>query len=112
MIPINEDHVRWIMKQWAAHYNKSRPHSSLGPGIPDPDVPMAELLINRHCVPNDHRIVVKPILGGLHHEYQLQRIGSVSIAVSRLLRISFLRTTRTESRAGPSIQTVKDVGRE
>jgi len=76
MIPINEDHVRWIMKQWAAHYNKSRPHSSLGPGIPDPDVPMAELLINRHCVPNDHRIVVKPILGGLHHEYQLQRIAA------------------------------------
>src|SRR5215813_9437123 len=76
MIPFDEDHVRWIMKQWASHYNKSRPHSSLGPRIPDPDVPMAELLINRHCVPNDHRIVVKPILGGLHHEYQLQRIAA------------------------------------
>ena len=30
MIPINEDHVRWIMKQSTGHYNKSRPHSSLG----------------------------------------------------------------------------------
>ena len=76
MIPINEDHVLWIMKQWAAHYNKSRPHSSLGPGIPDTDVPTAELLINRHCIPNDHRIVVKPILGVLHHEHQLQRIAA------------------------------------
>ena len=76
MIPINEDHLRWIVKQWASHYNKSRPHSSLGPGIPDPGVQTPALLVNRHCVPRDHRIVVKPILGGLHHEYQLQRIAA------------------------------------
>jgi len=76
MIPINEEHVRWIMKQWTAHYNKSRPHSSLGPGIPDPSVQTAEPLINRHCIPQDHRIAVVPILGGLHHEYQLQKIAA------------------------------------
>jgi len=64
------------VKQWAPHYNKSRPHSSLGPGIPDPGVQTAGLLANRHCVPSDHRIVVKPILGGLHHEYQLLRIAA------------------------------------
>src|SRR5262245_25213252 len=73
MIPLNEDHVRWILKQWTVHYNKARPHSSLGPGIPDRTVPTAELQISRHCIPNEYRIVVKPRLGGLHHEYGFER---------------------------------------
>jgi hypothetical protein len=32
LIPLNESHLRRILKQWVAHYNQSRPHSSLGPG--------------------------------------------------------------------------------
>jgi putative transposase len=72
MIPINEDHVRWIMKQWTAHYNKSRPHSSLGPGIPDPSAQKAELQSDRHYIPKDHHVAVTPILGDLHHEYRLR----------------------------------------
>jgi putative transposase len=76
MIPINENHVRWIMKQWTTHYDKSRPHSSLGPGFPDPRAPKAELQNNRHCIPKDHRVAVTPILGGLHHEYQVQKFAA------------------------------------
>jgi putative transposase len=76
MIPINEDHVRWIMKQWVAHYNKSRPHSSLGPGIPDANFKELQLQSTRHCLPKDHRVAVTPILGGLHHEYRLQEISA------------------------------------
>jgi putative transposase len=76
MIPINEDHVRWIMKEWTTHYNKSRPHSSPGPGIPDSDAQKTELQSKRHCVPKDHRIAVTPKLGGLHHEYRLQRVAA------------------------------------
>jgi putative transposase len=75
-IPINEDHVRRVMKQWTTHYNTSRPHSSLGPGIPDPSVQKTELQSKRHCIPKDHHIEVTPILGGLHHEYRLQRIAA------------------------------------
>jgi putative transposase len=76
MIPLSEDHVRRVMRQWTTHYNKSRPHSSLGPGIPDPRVHKTELQSKRHCIPKDHHIEVTPILGGLHHEYRLQRIAA------------------------------------
>jgi len=76
MIPINEDHVRWIMKQWTTHYDKSRPHSSLGPGFPDPRAQKAELQNNRHCIRKDHRVAVTPILAGLQHEYRLQKVAA------------------------------------
>jgi putative transposase len=76
MIPFDEHHIRQILKLWSAHYNRSRPHSSLGPAFPDPSAQKAELQISRHGIPKDHRIVVKSILGGLHHEYRLQRIAA------------------------------------
>jgi transposase InsO family protein len=73
MIPIGEAHVRKILREWTNHYNASRPHMSLGPGIPDPRVQKAQLQIERHIIPKDQRIVATPILGGLHHEYRLER---------------------------------------
>ena len=76
MIPVNEEHVRAILKEWTAHYNRSRPHSGLGPGFPDPKVKKLELQSERHCIPGGHRIVGTPILVGLHHDYQLQRIAA------------------------------------
>jgi len=36
LIPLHERHLRRILKEWVAHYNQGRPHSSLGPGIPEP----------------------------------------------------------------------------
>lgn len=36
LIPLNGRHLRRILKKWVIHYNKGRPHSSLGPGIPEP----------------------------------------------------------------------------
>ena len=36
MIPMSEAHLRSILKAWADHYNRGRPHSVLGPGVPDP----------------------------------------------------------------------------
>ena len=35
MIPLNEGHLRGVLRQWVVHYNRGRPHASLGPGIPD-----------------------------------------------------------------------------
>jgi hypothetical protein len=36
MIPLHERHLRGTLRSWVAHYNKGRPHSSLGPGTPEP----------------------------------------------------------------------------
>jgi len=76
MIPLNEAHIRRTLKSWTAHYNRARPHSSLGPGMPDANSPKAELQIKRHCIPKDCRIASTSILGGLHHEYRLERIAA------------------------------------
>jgi transposase InsO family protein len=74
MIPLNENHIRQTFKSWTSHYNRGRPHSSLGPGTPDKSSPKAELQIERHHTPKGSRIVSVSILGGLHHEYRLEKI--------------------------------------
>ena len=42
-IPMSEAHLRVILKEWRAHYNGSRPHMALGPGVPDPPPKSAAL---------------------------------------------------------------------
>ena len=73
LIPIHEGHLRGILGEWVTHYNRGRPHASLGPGIPDPVPARGELLLNGHGLPDRVRVVATPILGGLHHEYRLAR---------------------------------------
>ena len=36
LILLSEPHLRSILKEWVTHYNRGRPHMSLGPGVPDP----------------------------------------------------------------------------
>jgi putative transposase len=74
VIPLNEDHLRTILREWVAHYNRGRPHASLGPGIPDGAA--AVPVLQRHRIPDGHRIIAKPVLGGLHHEYRLERVAA------------------------------------
>jgi putative transposase len=69
MIPLDEQHIRQILKTWINHYNGARPHSSLGPGIPEPSSARVELQAKRHQLPENYRVLVTPVLGGLHHEY-------------------------------------------
>jgi putative transposase len=53
------------------HYNCGRPHSTLGPGVPDPPEKHegAPKLEHRHGLAANAIVLVKSILGGLHHEY-------------------------------------------
>jgi len=73
LIPINERHVRRVVAEWVTHYNLGRPHSSLGPGIPDPVFGYQRVEPHGHNIPIDYHVAAKAILGGLHHEYWLER---------------------------------------
>jgi transposase InsO family protein len=76
LIPLNGRHLRGILKEWAAHYNKGRPHSGLGPGIPEPsqDIPVQE--ISGHRIPSGQHVVGHSVLGGLHYEYRLEKMAA------------------------------------
>lgn len=71
LIPINERHLNMTIKEWGAHYNRGRPHSSLGPGIPEPNQESVPASDDRHKLPAGFRVVKDSVLGGLHHEYRL-----------------------------------------
>ena len=72
LIPLSESHLRWILKEWVTHYNGARPHSALGPGVPDPPA-LAALPAKQSswCLGRQLTVVVRSVLGGLHHEYAL-----------------------------------------
>ena len=75
MILLNEGHLRMTMRSWVTHYNRGRPHSSLGPGIPETamDKPLPRSKMQGHRLPGDCEIRAKDILGGLHQEYWLEQ---------------------------------------
>lgn len=68
----SEGHVRSILTEWVAHYNQGRPHASLGPGIPDP-LGNHQVTDRGHHIPSEYQVASTAILGGLHHEYRLER---------------------------------------
>ena len=59
LIPINERHLRRVMAEFVDYYNHDRPHRSLGLRAPLPS-----------SAATHGAIVVRPVLGGLHHVYQ------------------------------------------
>ena len=77
VIPMSERHLRGVLWEWIRHYNRGRPHSSLGPGIPEgPSVDKDQGQSKRHSLPERSRIIATAILSGLHHEYQLERMAA------------------------------------
>jgi putative transposase len=73
LIPMSEGHLRSILTSWVEHYNRGRPHSSLGPGVPDPPQELALIrkAASRHRLAAGAVVLTKSVLGGLHHEYFL-----------------------------------------
>src|SRR5215471_11146642 len=70
VIPLHERHLYGILKEWVHHYNESRPHKSLGPGIPQPRAALpVSLQTSRHQLPTGQLVVARSILSGLHHDY-------------------------------------------
>ena len=71
LIPLHERHLRGILRAWVSHDNRGRPHTSLGPGIPEPSPALVRPLPTGHRLPTGSRVIATPVLNGLHHEYQL-----------------------------------------
>ncbi len=71
LIPISESHLRSILKSWVEHYNRGRPHSTLGPGVPEPPgaLAMVQKVKSRHRLGEGVAVLAKSVLGELHHEY-------------------------------------------
>jgi hypothetical protein len=63
-----------VLAQWVPHYNCERPHSALGPGLPDE--PTRRTALTGHRVSPPHRVVARARLGGLHHDYALQQVAA------------------------------------
>jgi transposase InsO family protein len=58
IIVLNEQHLRAVLAEFVAYYNRDRPHRSLGLQSPLPRSPTAL-----------GTVVPRPVLGGLHHAY-------------------------------------------
>ena len=76
LIPLNERHLRKMLREWVRHYNQARPHSALGPGIPEGGDAFFDAEGSRHVLPLGARTSKRAVLGGLHHEYRLERLAS------------------------------------
>ena len=58
IIPLGEKHLLGALREYAAYYNESRTHQSLGGNAPTP-----------RSIEHEGNIVTSPVLGGLHHRY-------------------------------------------
>jgi transposase InsO family protein len=71
LIPLTERHLKMTVKEWRIHYNRGRPHSSLGPGVPESNRDPIPASCHRHRLPAGYGIAKTSVLGGLHHEHHL-----------------------------------------
>ncbi len=63
LIIINERHLWRVLREYVAHYHGGRPHPTLGLETPTGSPARAG-------PPRADRIIARPMLGGLHHEYE------------------------------------------
>ena len=60
----SERHLRRVLAEYITYFNRWRPHRSIGQRAPCAPVP-------RKLGHQSARVVAEPVLGGLHHVYQL-----------------------------------------
>jgi transposase InsO family protein len=73
LLPFNQGHLRRVVKEFIGYYNRGRPHASLGPGIPEPTKAKIPASGHRHLLPTGYGVRSTPVLGGLHHDYRLEK---------------------------------------
>ena len=62
VIVVNERHLRHVLRDFIRHYNEARPHQALALQVPDAPAQASP--------PTSSRILSRPVLGGLTHEYE------------------------------------------
>lgn len=62
LIVLNERHLRRVLREYVEHYNRMRPHRSLALDSPAGRPPQRR--------PGAAQLRCRPVLGGLHHEYE------------------------------------------
>ena len=62
LIVLNERHLMDVLREYVEHYNRKRPHRTLALDSPDGRPPLA--------IPDSGQVLSRPVLGGLHHEYE------------------------------------------
>ena len=65
LLIFSERHLRFVLAEYEAHYNRHRPHRSL-----NQDAPMARPEISVRGRPGDTAVERTDVLGGLIHEYR------------------------------------------
>ena len=94
LIPMNERHLKRIVREFATYYNRGRPHSALGPGLPEPNQAAVPASRHRYELPSGYRITKTPVLGGLHHDYRSgERGGLAEIIPDHNSRSGFIPST-------------------
>ncbi len=63
VIILGEDHLRRVLKEYVSYFNTSRPHQGIQQSIPGGGH-------RERAVNATGKIVARPILGGLHHDYR------------------------------------------
>jgi Integrase core domain len=74
LILLSERQVRRTLRDYIRHYNEGRPHSSLGPGIPDGLTPVP--IRSDHSITPGSTVRSRKVLDGLHHEYWLESLAA------------------------------------
>lgn len=59
IIPLNERHLRQVLREYVDYYNDTRPHRTLALEPPE-----------GARTPRSGPVIATPILGGLHHRYE------------------------------------------
>ena len=63
---LSERHLRRLLTEYVTYFNRWRPHRSLGQRAPCAQAPPSCASIR-----NGARVIARPVLGGLHHVYDL-----------------------------------------
>ena len=94
IIPLTEPHLRRVLAEWIPHYNRERPHTALGPGLPE--------------APTDRR---RLDIDGCQGIASSRAHGSVAYTTTtgwKTSRHEFLRTTRKSKNGCLARWTVLD----